>query len=107
MIIDIYYIFYIRDIFDLMTDKTKRALDQTNLKTLVISGGVSANKLLRETAKTTFSKNNISVYYPRLEFCTDNGAMIEITGSLHGLNKSAIPPQPILARARWPLSISL
>ena len=87
--------------------KTKRALDQTNLKTLVISGGVSANKLLRETAKTTFSKNNISVYYPRLEFCTDNGAMIAIAGSLHGLNKSAIPPQPILARARWPLSISL
>ena len=85
--------------------KTKRALDQTNLKTLVISGGVSANRLLRETAKTKFSKDNISVYYPRLEFCTDNGAMIAIAGSLHGLKQSSIPPQPILARARWPLSI--
>ena len=105
-----------KTIIDTLIIKTKRALENTKLKTLVISGGVSANKLLRETAKKQFSKKDIKVYYPRIEFCTDNGAMIAIAGSLHGLKnelkkdslkKAATPPREIFARARWPLNISI
>ena len=46
----------------------------------MVAGGVSANYLLRERLQQMAHKENIQVYYPRLEFCTDNGAMIAYAG---------------------------
>ncbi|MCY7296065.1 tRNA (adenosine(37)-N6)-threonylcarbamoyltransferase complex transferase subunit TsaD [Alteromonas sp. a30] len=61
--------------------KCKRALTETGLKRLVIAGGVGANKSLRESLQTMMKKLGGQVYYPRLEFCTDNGAMIAYAGA--------------------------
>ena len=60
--------------------KCRRALQQTNSTRLVIAGGVSANTRLRERLEEMVRKENAKVYYPRLEFCTDNGAMIAFAG---------------------------
>lgn len=83
--------------------KCKRALQQTGLKRLVIAGGVSANKQIRASLTQMVAKENARLYFPRLEFCTDNGAMIAyagcqrlIAGQQQGLD--------IYARPRWPIS---
>ena len=60
--------------------KCKRALQQAGLNRLVIAGGVSANTHLRQRLEEMVSKEKAKVYYPRLEFCTDNGAMIAFAG---------------------------
>ncbi len=60
--------------------KCRRALEQEGLKTLVIAGGVSANKRLRAELESKLAKIDASVYYARHEFCTDNGAMIAYAG---------------------------
>lgn len=60
--------------------KCRRALQQTGLNRLVIAGGVSANTRLRQRLGEMVKKENAQVYYPRLEFCTDNGAMIAFAG---------------------------
>ncbi len=65
-------------VFDTLFIKCKRAFKETGIQNLVVAGGVSANKQLRERFKKLDSK----VYYPRPEFCTDNGAMIAYAGSL-------------------------
>ncbi len=67
-------------VVDVLTIKCRRALQQTGLKRLVVAGGVSANLALRERLKTMSAKESIQVYYPRLAFCTDNGAMIAFAG---------------------------
>ena len=60
--------------------KCRRALQQTELDRLVIAGGVSANTRLRQRLEEMVKKEKAKVYYPRLEFCTDNGAMIAFAG---------------------------
>jgi N6-L-threonylcarbamoyladenine synthase len=60
--------------------KCRRALQQTNTSRLVVAGGVSANTRLRQRLEEMVKKENAKVYYPRLEFCTDNGAMIAFAG---------------------------
>ncbi len=94
-------------IIDTLIIKTKRALKETKLKTLIISGGVSANTKLRRSMKEQLSKIGVSVHYPRVEFCTDNGAMIAIAGSMraqkYGINSADITPCAIKAQARWEL----
>ena len=60
--------------------KCRRALQQTNSSRLVIAGGVSANTRLRQRLEEMVKKENAKLYYPRLEFCTDNGAMIAFAG---------------------------
>ncbi len=88
---------------DTLTIKCRRALQQTGLKTLVIAGGVSANKQIRASLTEMVDKENVRIYFPRLEFCTDNGAMIAyagcqrlLAGQQQGLD--------IFARPRWPMS---
>ena len=61
--------------------KCRRALQETGLKRLVIAGGVGANSMLREQLQVMMQKLGGQVYYPRLEFCTDNGAMIAYAGA--------------------------
>ncbi|MCL5261259.1 MAG: tRNA (adenosine(37)-N6)-threonylcarbamoyltransferase complex transferase subunit TsaD [Gammaproteobacteria bacterium] len=60
--------------------KSRRALRQTNMHRLVIAGGVSANQNLREKMLLMTKDEDIELFYPRLEFCTDNGAMIAYAG---------------------------
>lgn len=60
--------------------KCRRAIKETNSTRLVIAGGVSANTHLRQKLEEMVKKEKAQVYYPRLEFCTDNGAMIALAG---------------------------
>ena len=78
--------------------KCRRALEQVNSKRLVIAGGVGANQRLREKLQQL----DADVYFPRMEFCTDNGAMIAYAGAIRlqaGQTEAAI----IQPRPRWSL----
>ena len=82
--------------------KCKRALQQTGLKTLVIAGGVSANKQIRAELLKMVKKERAELFFPRLEFCTDNGAMIAYAGCqrlLAGQHENL----EIYAKPRWPI----
>ncbi len=67
-------------VVDTLAIKCRRALEQTGLKTLVIAGGVGANRRLRERLGELMQQRGGRVCYPRPEFCTDNGAMIAYAG---------------------------
>jgi len=67
-------------IVDTLVIKCRRALKQTNLTRLVVAGGVSANQELRNKLHSMVVAQDATVYFPRLEFCTDNGAMIAYCG---------------------------
>ncbi len=73
---------------DTLVIKCKRALEHTNGHRLVVAGGVGANLHLREQLNAMMSKRKDDVFYPRIEFCTDNGAMIAYAGAqrLHQAN---------------------
>ena len=83
--------------------KCKRALQQTGLNRLVIAGGVSANKQIRASLTQMVTKENARLYFPRLEFCTDNGAMIAYAGCQR-LMAGQQQGLEIYARPRWPIS---
>jgi N6-L-threonylcarbamoyladenine synthase len=89
-------------IVETLTAKALRALDETGLDTLVVSGGVSANRSLRERLAEAARRQGARVYYPRIEFCTDNAAMIAVAG-LARLAAGQHDGLAIGARARWPL----
>ena len=89
-------------VVDTLAMKCKRAIKQTDYKRLVIAGGVSANTLLREKLKKVMGAMGVEVYYPRLEFCTDNGAMIAFAGCQR-LLAGEVSDHAIQVRARWPL----
>ncbi len=93
---------------DTLTLKCKRALEQTGYPRLVVAGGVGANRVLREKLDTLMESLDGRVYYPRFEFCTDNGAMIAYAGyqRLRGrstLNHASGTALAFHVRARWPL----
>lgn len=67
---------------EILVHKCLKALKQTKLKSLVVSGGVGANTRLRQRLNVAAEQRGISVRYPRLEFCTDNGAMIAFAGAM-------------------------
>lgn len=69
-------------IIDVLAHKARAALAQTGLHRLVVAGGVGANRLLRERLNESIGKRGGIVFYPDLEFCTDNGAMIAFAGAL-------------------------
>ncbi len=73
---------------DTLSIKCKRALEHTGAKRLVVAGGVGANLRLREQLSAMIQKLGGEVFYPRIEFCTDNGAMIAYAGAqrLHQAN---------------------
>ncbi len=82
--------------------KCRRALEQTGLERLVLAGGVSANRGLRERMQRLAADRGATVYYPRPEFCTDNGAMIAYAGCLR-LRAGQHEPLAFSARPRWPM----
>jgi N6-L-threonylcarbamoyladenine synthase len=82
--------------------KALRALEYTGLTALVVSGGVGANRRLREHLEAAARGHGARVYYPRTEFCTDNAAMIAVAG-LARLRAGQHDRLGIEARAQWPL----
>ncbi|MGJ8679693.1 tRNA (adenosine(37)-N6)-threonylcarbamoyltransferase complex transferase subunit TsaD [Paraglaciecola sp.] len=89
-------------VVDTLAIKCKRALKQTKLKRLVIAGGVSANKQLRLQLADMMKSIKGEVFYPRLEFCTDNGAMIAYAG-LQRLKANEVEDLSTKAQPRWSL----
>lgn len=82
--------------------KCKRAIQQTGLKNLVVAGGVGANKNLRAALESLMQKHGGKVFFPRIEFCTDNGAMIAYAG-YQRLKAGQQDNLAIKATARWEL----
>lgn len=89
-------------VVDTLRIKCKRALEQTNYRTLVIAGGVSANTHLRESLEKMTAKLNARVFYARPEFCTDNGAMIAYAGCQRLLDNQ-VSNDSLNVRPRWPM----
>jgi N6-L-threonylcarbamoyladenine synthase len=89
---------------DVLVKKSLKALKQTGLQQLVVAGGVGANKQLRSTLNDEAKRKRFRVYYPELEFCTDNGAMIALAGALR-LQSGALPKLAgnFAVQPRWPL----
>ncbi|MGH8118262.1 MAG: tRNA (adenosine(37)-N6)-threonylcarbamoyltransferase complex transferase subunit TsaD, partial [Rhodanobacteraceae bacterium] len=69
-------------IVETLAVKCRRALAATGYRRLVVSGGVGANKRLRAQLAAAGRHEGFATYFPRLAFCTDNGAMIALAGSL-------------------------
>lgn len=96
---------FVDAIVDVLTVKCVNALRHTGLKRLVIAGGVGANAQLRASLNAAAAKKKFSVFYPELEFCTDNGAMIAFAGAM----RLQVNPQAARrdyafnVRPRWPL----
>ncbi|WP_068544691.1 tRNA (adenosine(37)-N6)-threonylcarbamoyltransferase complex transferase subunit TsaD [Thalassotalea crassostreae] len=89
-------------VIDTLAIKCKRALEQCGLNRLVIAGGVSANTALREKLAAVMKKLNGQVYYPRPEYCTDNGAMIAFAG-MQRLKSGVHEQLTFKANPRWSL----
>ncbi|KJS06427.1 MAG: tRNA threonylcarbamoyladenosine biosynthesis protein Gcp [Flavobacteriales bacterium BRH_c54] len=84
-----------KTIVDILMEKLLTAVEETNIKQIAIAGGVSANSGLR-TALQSLTKKDIKVFIPKFEYCTDNAAMIAITGYYsylenHDFSKNSIP----------------
>ncbi|MGZ8189780.1 MAG: tRNA (adenosine(37)-N6)-threonylcarbamoyltransferase complex transferase subunit TsaD [Methylococcaceae bacterium] len=88
---------------DTLSIKCKRALQQTGLKKLVVAGGVSANRQIRSSLTEMTAKENARIYFPRLQFCTDNGAMIAYAGCQRLMAGQQLGLE-IFARPRWPMT---
>ncbi len=90
---------------DTLAIKCKRALQQTSLTRLIMAGGVSANRRLRERLHALAQKERVEIFYPRAEFCTDNGAMIAFAGSLRlqAGNHDTHGDNGFNAYPRWPI----
>ncbi|OUC31879.1 tRNA N6-adenosine(37)-threonylcarbamoyltransferase complex transferase subunit TsaD [Neisseria meningitidis] len=101
-------------VVDVLAAKVKKALLQTGFRTVVVAGGVGANRKLRETfgnmtvqiltpkGKPKHPSEKVSVFFPPMAYCTDNGAMIAFAGAMHlgkGREVGAFNVRP-----RWPLS---
>lgn len=99
---DIAYAFQ-EAVVDTLAIKCKRALKQTGLKRLVIAGGVSANKQLRQTLAELMQQLGGEVFYPQPQFCTDNGAMIAYAGFLR-LKQGQQQDLAIEVRPRWAMT---
>ncbi len=89
-------------VVDTLVAKCLRALDESGMRRLVVAGGVGANRRLRETLSARARDDGAKVYYPRPEYCTDNGVMIAHIGLLR-LQAGQRGGTQIQARARWPL----
>ena len=92
-------------IIEVLVKKSMRAVKESGLKRLVVAGGVGANRELRRQLDALAAKAGTTVYYPELEFCTDNGAMIALAGALRFQAGLSIKPAGVFAvRPRWPLA---
>jgi N6-L-threonylcarbamoyladenine synthase len=87
-------------VVDTLMIKCRRAVRETGIKTLVMAGGVSANRRLREQISSMMVKEGGEAFYPRPQFCTDNGAMIAFAGCQR-LEAGVREPLGIKVTPRW------
>jgi len=95
-------------VVDTLSIKCKRAMQASGRQRLIVSGGVAANQALRARLRQTGAEHGFAVSYPRLAFCTDNGAMIAYAGCLRLQMRADVQPEApssrsISAKPRWPL----
>ncbi|AUQ24101.1 tRNA (adenosine(37)-N6)-threonylcarbamoyltransferase complex transferase subunit TsaD [Dickeya zeae] len=90
-------------VVDTLAIKCRRALDETGFSRLVMAGGVSANRTLRQRLAEIMAKRGGEVFYARPEFCTDNGAMIAYAGAVR-FAQGVTGELGITVRPRWPLA---
>jgi len=96
---------FVDALVDVLVAKCVTAMKESGLKRLVIAGGVGANRQLRAALNAAAAKRRFQVYYPELEFCTDNGAMIAFAGAMRLKKNPAAATQDygFNVRPRWPL----
>ena len=90
-------------VVDTLAIKCRRAIRETGFKQLIIAGGVSANRRLRERLEAMVEAEKAHLYYARPHFCTDNGAMIAYAGCQR-LLAGQESDLTILAKPRWPMT---
>ena len=90
-------------IVEVLVSKSLTALKQSGLNQLVVAGGVGANKHLRAQLVSAANKRGHSVFYPDLEFCTDNGAMIAFAGAMRLQHQAAQLDYRFNVKPRWDL----
>jgi N6-L-threonylcarbamoyladenine synthase len=90
-------------IVDVLAQKARAALAHTGLDQLVVAGGVGANRLLRERLNKDIGRRGGKVFYPDLEFCTDNGAMIAFAGALRLAGQHGVKDYRFNVKPRWNL----
>lgn len=98
---------FVDAIVDVLAAKALRALDQTGLDALVVAGGVGANRQLRERLERETAARQVTVYFPPVNLCTDNGAMIALAGLARlrrASPESLARSMSFSVRPRWPLS---
>jgi N6-L-threonylcarbamoyladenine synthase len=89
-------------VVDTLAEKARRALESAGHRRLVVAGGVGANRRLRERLEVIARSAGAELYFPRTEFCTDNGAMIALAGCLR-LAAGERQGLTVGARANWAL----
>lgn len=96
---------FVDAIVEVLVAKCVDALKQTGMKRLVIAGGVGANAQLRAALNAAAQKKRFRVFYPELQFCTDNGAMIAFAGAQRLMRnpEAATRNYSFQVRPRWPL----
>jgi len=93
-----------RAVVETLVIKVRRALEQTSYKTLVVAGGVAANDALRAALVELLAECGGEVFFPRMEFCTDNAAMIAQAGALRLAAGQYDASSAFKCRARWSLT---
>ncbi|CAM2917893.1 O-sialoglycoprotein endopeptidase [Legionella steigerwaltii] len=91
-------------VVDTLMIKCKRAVQESGCKELVVAGGVGANKALRSGLSEWIQSIGGTIYFPALEYCTDNGAMIAYAGCLRMLRGEKDLSSSVEVKARWPLA---
>ncbi|MFZ6846452.1 tRNA (adenosine(37)-N6)-threonylcarbamoyltransferase complex transferase subunit TsaD [Undibacterium sp. RuTC16W] len=96
---------FVDALVDVLVAKCVTAMKEHGMKRLVIAGGVGANSQLRAALTTAATKRRFQVFYPELEFCTDNGAMIAFAGAMRLKKNPALAKRDygFNVRPRWPL----
>jgi len=98
-------------VVDVLVAKSLQALDETGVGTLVVAGGVGANAMLRRRLGDAVASRDAQVFFPEPRYCTDNGAMIAMTGALRLVrlqpdrDADTAATQPDAARSDYPFSV--
>jgi N6-L-threonylcarbamoyladenine synthase len=95
---------FVEAVVDVLTAKSLAALRATGLSTLVVAGGVGANKQLRDRLAQAAQQQALDVYFPPPDLCTDNGAMIALAGLARLRADPRAPANVFQVRPRWPLA---
>ena len=97
---------FVEAVVDVLVAKCVRALQTSGLSRLVVAGGVGANRQLRAALNEAAAREGFDVFYPELELCTDNGAMIALAAALRFKEADAAPAFSRIfnVRPRWDLA---